>query len=134
MKKQWSTVFLIILALIVVIFSVFNVDPVGINFGFTIVEMPLAVVLIGTLLIGVLMAVLLSTGIILKYKSEQKKLEKSLATFEIEKEAEKEKMMQEHQKEIQVLINQNETAQKEIRDLERRIKNINASHTAQANE
>ena len=133
MKKQWSTVFLIVLALIVVIFSVFNVDPVGINFGFTIVEMPLAVVLIGTLLIGVLMAVLLSTGIILKYKSEQKKLEKQLTMVETEKDDEKEQLMQEHQKEIQALVNENEQAQKEIRDLERKIKNINASHTAQSN-
>lgn len=133
MKKQWSTVFLIVLALIVVIFSVINVNPVGINFGFTIVEIPLAIVLIGTLLIGVLMAVLLSTGIILKYKSEQKKLQKSLTTFETEKEAEKTELMQEHQKEVQALIEQNEQSQKEIRELERRIKNINASHTAQSN-
>lgn len=133
MKKQWTTVLLITLVLIVVIFSVFNVDPVGINFGFTIIEMPLAVVLIGTLLIGVLMAVLLSTGIILQYKSEQKKLQKQLTTVETEKDAEKEKLIQEHQNEMQVLINQNEQAQKEIRDLERRIKNINASHMTQSN-
>lgn len=133
MKKQWSTVFLIVLALIVVVFSVFNVDPVGINFGFAIVEMPLAVVLIGTLLIGVLMAVLLSTGIILKHKSEQKKLQKNLVTLETEKESEKEKLIQEHQQEILVLADQNEQLEKEIRDLERRIKNINASHTAQSN-
>lgn len=133
MKKQWSTVFLIILALIVVIFSVLNVNPVGINFGFAIVEIPLAIVLIGTLLIGVLMAVLLSTGIILKYKSEQKKLQKNLATFETEKKAEQERLVQEHQKEIQALVSQNEESQKEIRELERRIININASHTAQSN-
>lgn len=133
MKKQWSTVFLIVLALIVVIFSVFNVDPVGINFGFTVLEIPLAIVLIGTLLIGVLMAVLLSTGIILKYKGEQKKLQKNIATLETEKEAEKAELMQEHQKEVQALVEQNEQSQREIRELERRIKNINASHTAQSN-
>ena len=74
MKKQWTTVFLILIALIVVLFAVLNVDPIAINFGFTIIEMPLAVILIVTLLIGVLMAVLLSTGIILNYKSEEKKL------------------------------------------------------------
>ena len=133
MKKQWSTVFLIVLALIVVIFSVFNVDPVGINFGFTVLEIPLAIVLIGTLLIGVLMAVLLSTGIILKYKGEQKKLQKNIATLETKKEAEKAELVQEHQKEVQALVEQNEQSQKEIRELERRIKNIKASHTAQSN-
>lgn len=132
MKKQWSTVFLILLVLIVVIFSVLNVDPVGINFGFSIVEIPLAVVLIGTLLIGVLMAVLLSTGIILKYKSEQKKLKNQVVTIETEKEAEKESLVQKHQKERQSLVNEKEQSEKEIRDLKRRIANINTSHTVQS--
>ncbi|MDN6730957.1 MAG: LapA family protein, partial [Atopostipes suicloacalis] len=63
MKKQWSSVFLIILILLVAIFAVLNVDPVTINFGFALIELPLAVVLIVTLLIGVIMAVLLSTGV-----------------------------------------------------------------------
>lgn len=133
MKKQWSTVFLILLVLIVVLFSVLNVDPVGINFGFSIVEIPLAVVLIGTLLIGVLMAVLLSTGIILKYKSDQKKLKNQIARMETEKDTEKDAIVQEHNKEVQKLTDQNKKAQNQIRDLERRIKNINASHDAQTN-
>lgn len=133
MKKQWSTVFIIALALIVVMFSILNVDPVAINIGFTILEIPLAIVLIGTLLIGVLMAVLLSTGIILQYKNEQKKLENNLTAIETEKETEKDKLVQEHQKEIQSLVDENEKSKKEIRDLERRITNIDKSQTAQSN-
>ncbi len=131
MKKQWSTVFSILLALVVVIFTILNVDPVAINFGFTVVEIPLAAVLIGTLLIGVLIAVLLSTGIILKYKNEQKKLKKELQESDSKKETEKQELVRQHEIEIQSLVEENEKDKKEIRDLNRRIQNISKSHEAQ---
>ncbi len=127
MKKQWTTVFLILIALIVVLFAVLNVDPIAINFGFTIIEMPLAVILIVTLLIGVLMAVLLSTGIILNYKSEEKKLRKEIEAAEAEKEREKENLIQSHQQEIEELIQEKEHSDQEIRQLNRRISNMDAS-------
>lgn len=130
MKKQWTTVFLILLALIVVLFAVLNVDPVAINFGFALVELPLAVVLIVTLLIGVLMAVLLSTGIILRYKSEEKKLIKEKNVLETEYEREKEQLIQKHEENVQSLKQENEKLEKEIRQLNRRITNMDASqHT-----
>lgn len=127
MKKQWTTVFLILIALIVVLFAVLNVDPIAINFGFTIIEMPLAVILIVTLLIGVLMAVLLSTGIILNYKSEEKKLRKEIEAVEAQKEEEKEKLIQSHQQEVENLLQETEHSKQEIRQLNRRISNMDAS-------
>lgn len=129
MKKQWSTVLLIALVLIVVIFSVLNVDPVAINFGFSIVQIPLAVVLIGTLLIGVLMAVLLSTAIILQNKNEQKRLTKRITELENETASEKEKLVQQHQSETQSLREENEKDKTEIRELNRRIQNMRTSQT-----
>lgn len=134
MKKQWSTVLLILLTLVVVMFAVLNVDPVAINFGFVMVEMPLAVILIVTLLIGVLMAVLLSTGIILKYKSEEKKLNKKIIAIEEEKEDEKEKLAQQHELELQSFIEKNERSEKENRNLNRRIKNMDANDNIQTEE
>lgn len=134
MKKQWSTVFFVLLTLVVVIFAVLNVEPVAINFGFVMVETPLAVILIATLLIGVLMAVLLSTAIILKYKSEEKKLNKEIIAIEEEKEAEKENLVQQHEVEIQSLIEKNERSEKEIRNLNRLIKNMDASDNIQTEE
>lgn len=119
MKKQWTTVFLIFIALMVVWFAVLNVDPVIINFGFASLEMPLAIVLIVTLLIGVLMAVLLSTSIILRYKRDEKKLVK-----------EKEQLIQNHQTELKTLEQKNNDLKKDIRQLNRRLKNIDANqHT-----
>lgn len=129
MKKQWSTVFLLLLTLMVVIFSVLNVDPVGINFGFSIVEIPLAIVLIGTLLIGVIMAVLLSTGIILRYKREQKKLRNQLTTIETEKE----NLMQNYEKDIKSLVAENKELKKEFNDLKRVNTTEKTSQSVQSN-
>lgn len=127
MRKQWTTVFLILMVLIVVLFAVLNVEPVAINFGFAYVKMPLAVILIITLLIGVLMAVLLSTGIILGYRSEEKKLIKEKDTLESKKEQEKNQLIKRHKEEIQALKQEKEELRKEIKQLNRRITNMDAS-------
>ncbi|GEK90917.1 LapA family protein [Alkalibacterium kapii] len=61
MKRQWSMVGAIVLFLIIAILSVLNVDPVPVNFGFVEVEWPLIVVIFASLLLGALIATLLST-------------------------------------------------------------------------
>jgi uncharacterized integral membrane protein len=61
MKKQWSMVGAIILFLGVAILSVLNVDPVPVNFGFAVVEWPLIVIIFVSVLLGALIATLLST-------------------------------------------------------------------------
>jgi len=61
MKKQWSMVGAIILFLGVAILSVLNVDPVPVNFGFAVVEWPLIVIIFASVLLGALIATLLST-------------------------------------------------------------------------
>lgn len=131
MKRQWSIVLLITLILLVVVFSVMNVNPVAINFGFAMISVPLVVVIIATLLIGVLIAVMLSTTIILQNKSEQKKLNKRLAEFEDESKREKDELKMRHSKEIEALKEDKDKAQTKIRELERRIQNIQTSNSAQ---
>ncbi|OJF95195.1 lipopolysaccharide assembly LapA domain-containing protein [Alkalibacterium sp. 20] len=61
MKKQWSMVGAIVLFLGVAILSVLNVDPVPVNFGFAVVEWPLIVIIFVSVLLGALIATLLST-------------------------------------------------------------------------
>lgn len=61
MKKQWSMVGAIILFLGVAILSVLNVDPVPVNFGFAEVEWPLIIIIFASVLLGALIATLLST-------------------------------------------------------------------------
>jgi uncharacterized integral membrane protein len=61
MKRQWSMVGAIVLFLAIAFLSVLNVDPVPINFGFATVEWPLIIVIFGSVLLGALIATLLST-------------------------------------------------------------------------
>jgi uncharacterized integral membrane protein len=130
MKKQWSIVLLIALILLVVIFSVMNVDPVAINFGFNIIQVPLVLVIIVTLLLGVLIAVILSTTIILQNKNEQKKLNRRLTEIEDEKKREKDELNELHKKEVETLKEEKEEDQIKIRELERRIQNIQTTNIA----
>lgn len=129
MKKQWSTVLMIFLVLIVVIFAVLNVEPVNINFGFAVVEVPLVIVIIGTLLIGVLIAVTWSTTIIMKERSKLKKVNQELETIHTEQTLKEQKLNEEHleaQMKLQDNINE---LQHEKKELNRRISNLQASRS-----
>lgn len=129
MKKQWSTVLMIFLVFIVVIFAVLNVEPVNINFGFTVLEVPLVIVIIGTLLIGVLIAVTWSTTIIMKERSKLKKVNQELANIHTEQTLKEQKLNEEHL-EVQTKLqdNINELLQ-EKKELNRRMSNLQASRS-----
>ncbi|WP_300558788.1 lipopolysaccharide assembly protein LapA domain-containing protein [Companilactobacillus sp.] len=74
-KRQWRFVIGLIIALIVVIFAILNVNPVTISFGFTHIKLPLIVLIIVTLILGALITVLLAnTG---SKDKDDKKLSRS---------------------------------------------------------
>lgn len=79
MKKQWSMIGAIILLLIAVLFSWMNSQSVTVNFGFSKVTMPLVVILVISLLLGALIAVLISTTAYFRQKKQIKSLQKQLA-------------------------------------------------------
>ncbi|KRN96539.1 lipopolysaccharide assembly protein LapA domain-containing protein [Companilactobacillus kimchiensis] len=58
--KQSRFVIGLIIALIVVIFAVLNVNPVTVSFGFTRVKLPLIILIIVTLLLGAIITMLLA--------------------------------------------------------------------------
>ncbi|GEK28181.1 LapA family protein [Furfurilactobacillus siliginis] len=62
MKNQGRLIAGLVLTLIVAIFAVLNVNTVAINFGFAKVHWPLILILIVVLLLGALIAVLVSAG------------------------------------------------------------------------
>lgn len=133
MRKQWSTVLLIALILVVVIFSVLNVDSVNINFGFTMLEMPLVVVIIGTLLLGVLIAVMWSTSIVMRERASHKKTSQKIGQLEAEH-AEKERTLNEqHKNDKQKLQNKIDHLMTENKDLNRRIHNLEAGRSVHHN-
>lgn len=124
MRKQWNTVLLIVLILLVVLFAVMNVEPVAINFGFSTVSIPLVVVIIGTLLIGVIIAVIWSTSLVLRERNQQKNLQKKMDEFETTAAKEQANMKETHQTERNTLKQKIEKRDAEIRELKRRIQNM----------
>lgn len=77
MKRQWSMIGAIILLLLVAILSVLNVDSVPLNFGFAVVEWPLIIIIFVSILLGAVIATLLSTFKSYKDKREHTKESKS---------------------------------------------------------
>ncbi|AYE38134.1 lipopolysaccharide assembly protein LapA domain-containing protein [Companilactobacillus zhachilii] len=59
--KQSRFVIGLVIALIVVIFAVLNVNPVTVSFGFTRIKLPLIILIIVTLLLGAVITLLLAT-------------------------------------------------------------------------
>lgn len=133
LRKQWSTVLLIILLLIVVIFSVLNVDPVNINFGFTILEMPLVVVIIGTLLLGVLIAVIWSTTLIMRERSNLKKANQKMSQLEVDYTKKEQELTTHHEKENQKLQQKIEHLLSENKNLNRHIHNLEITRSTHQN-
>lgn len=74
MKNQWRLVAGIILIIIIVLFAVFNVDTVPVNFGFAVVDGPLIIVILVSLLMGSLITLLVATGSATKKNKEFKQL------------------------------------------------------------
>jgi len=74
MKNQWRLVAGIILIIIIVLFAVFNVDSVPVNFGFAVVDGPLIIVILVSLLMGALITLLVATGSATKKNKEFKQL------------------------------------------------------------
>ncbi|MFC6323341.1 LapA family protein [Companilactobacillus baiquanensis] len=60
-SKQSRFVIGLVIALIVVIFAILNVNPVTVSFGFTHIKLPLIVLIIVTLLLGAVITMLLSS-------------------------------------------------------------------------
>lgn len=74
-KRQWRFIIGLVIALIVVIFAILNVNPVTVSFGFTHIKLPLILLIVVTLLLGALITVLLAnTG---SNKKDDKKLSHS---------------------------------------------------------
>ena len=74
MKNQWRLVAGIILIIIIVLFAVFNVDSVPVNFGFAVLDGPLIIVILVSLLKGSLITLLVATGSATKKNKEFKQM------------------------------------------------------------
>lgn len=80
MRKNWGLIGALVLVLLVALFAVINSDPVEINFGFATVDWPLSIVILGSLLIGALIAVLVASATAFSRYREVKRNEEKLQT------------------------------------------------------
>lgn len=81
MKNQWRVIVGILLILVIVLFAVANNMNVPINFGFTTIQSPLILVIIGSALLGALILLLVSTSAMFRQKKELKQLRKELSDY-----------------------------------------------------
>lgn len=128
MKKQWSLVVAVLLVLVVAVLSVLNVDPVPVNFGFAEVEWPLILLIIGSLLIGAVIASLFSTVKIYQERKQRKQTQEKLdsaSDVQVKKIAETEDKYKEKISKLEAEV---DTEKKKVRDLERRLSNTEKSH------
>ncbi|MED4602505.1 lipopolysaccharide assembly protein LapA domain-containing protein [Paenibacillus validus] len=84
MKAQWMLILTLIFALITAIFAVINVDPVRVNFLVTQADIPLILVVLGSTLLGGLIASLLGMLRQFKLKRTIRQLEKRVSELERE--------------------------------------------------
>ncbi|WP_159881358.1 LapA family protein [Paenibacillus puerhi] len=87
MKAQWMLILTLIFALITAIFAVINVEPVRVNFMFTQTDIPLILVVLGSTLLGGLIAALLGLIRQFRLKRTMRQLEKRIAELEAERTA-----------------------------------------------
>ncbi|HAT55024.1 MAG TPA: DUF1049 domain-containing protein [Lactobacillus sp.] len=80
MKNQWRLIAGLILVLIVAIFAVMNGNSVPIHFGVTTVKWPMILILIVSLLLGALIALLVTAGNHVSRKRSDKQADSEVAT------------------------------------------------------
>ncbi|MBS2969840.1 DUF1049 domain-containing protein [Metabacillus sp. KIGAM252] len=78
MKKQWSLLLVIFFALIVAVFAVINVEPVEVDYLLGQSKWPLILIVLGSVLMGALMAGYSGMNRIRSLKKENKALKREL--------------------------------------------------------
>lgn len=116
MKHTTKLFLILILSFVVVLFSVINAQPIELNFLITKVSLPLAVVLIGALLIGALIVFIAMSSSVWQKKRQIKDLNQRLFN--------QRDQLEENQSE-EVLALQRELKEKELElsDLKHRLVN-----------
>ncbi|QPC47016.1 LapA family protein [Mangrovibacillus cuniculi] len=90
MKGQWTLIISLALALIVAIFAVVNVDAVSVNYLFGEAEIPLILVILGSVLVGGVIVAGVSVFRFFSLNRQVKLLNNELQAVRKEKEGKKE--------------------------------------------
>ncbi|KRL05328.1 MAG: lipopolysaccharide assembly protein LapA domain-containing protein [Liquorilactobacillus hordei] len=109
MKNQWRMIVALLIALVVVIFALLNTQKVELNFLFGKFSLPLVLILVVSLLLGALVAVLVSTVTIVSLRRELKKKNDNEEQIKKQLEDDYQKKLTEVRAKYQRKINNNRT-------------------------
>ncbi|EJE98191.1 lipopolysaccharide assembly protein LapA domain-containing protein [Liquorilactobacillus mali] len=109
MKNQWRMILALVIALVVIVFALLNTQEVELNFLFGKFSLPLVLILVVSLLLGALVAVLVSTMTIVGLKRELKKKNDNEKQIKKQFEEDYQKKLTEVRAEYQRKINDNRT-------------------------
>ncbi|GAE35090.1 LapA family protein [Halalkalibacter akibai] len=86
MKGQWSLILGLVVAIVIAVFAVINVDPVRVNYLFGNAEWPLILVILGSVLMGAIVAGAVGMLRIYQLQAEMKRLKNQKSNEVLEKE------------------------------------------------
>lgn len=84
MRKLFVTVFLVLLFLLGLVFGALNLDTVTLNFHLGQIRLPVGIMVILAVLVGAVLGLLVCSGLVLKYRSESRSLQKRISLAEQE--------------------------------------------------
>lgn len=76
MKGQWGLIISLIIAIIISVFAIINVDSVPVNYLFGVAEWPLILVILGSVLMGALIAGAIGMVRIYQLQTELKRIKR----------------------------------------------------------
>ncbi|MHC9532788.1 LapA family protein [Dellaglioa sp. BT-FLS60] len=110
MKKQWRTIIVLLIMIVIALFSILNVKEVSINFWFAQVRMPMILILLFSIFAGALLIGILTTSTTMMLKKENKELSQQLnernTDFDESVANATDKIQSKNRKEVQLLQNE----------------------------
>ncbi|ARK29220.1 LapA family protein [Halalkalibacter krulwichiae] len=82
MRGQWSLIIGLIVAILIAVFAVINVDPVRVNYLFGTADWPLILVILGSVFMGAIVAGTIGILRVYQLQAEIKRLKKEKLNLE----------------------------------------------------
>ncbi|RMG59853.1 MAG: LapA family protein [Gammaproteobacteria bacterium] len=84
MRFALLVLLVLLVAVAAAVFTIYNADPVAIDLYFRRFELPLATLVLGSMLLGVLIGLLLAGGVLLSRQAEVARLKRRYHALEME--------------------------------------------------
>lgn len=86
MRGQWALIISLVIAIIISVFAIINVEAVPVNYLFGVAEWPLILVILGSVLMGAIIAGAMAMVRIYRLQHEMKRMKQAHAVPEFDSE------------------------------------------------